>query len=245
MTPTRVWAVLNDIQIPWQDRPVLDLVCDFIRALKPHGVILNGDVVDCYELSDWDKNPLVQWGLDREIREATTLLERLAKHSKERWWIGGNHEDRLRRTLWKNPKFAHLASLQFPQLFHLSDHGFQWKPYGGVLHLGKLLVTHGSMVSKHSGWTARSHFEKYGNSILIGHTHRLGVYYRTNAKGVHAAYENGCLCRLNPEYVQYPDWQQGFSVVHVAEDGGWFHVEQIPVLKRRRFFYGGTLVEAA
>ena len=220
---------------------MVDLVLNFVGDLKPHGVILNGDITDCYELSEFDKNPLTDFTLDREIKESGAYLERIARHCKERWWLRGNHEDRLRRTLWKNPKFASVKAFQFPELFHLKDHGFRWKPYGGVLHLGKLLVTHGSMVNKHSGSTARAHFDKYGSSVLVGHTHRLGVYYRTNAKGIHAGYENGCLCRLNPEYVQYPDWQQGFSVVHV-EDDGLFSVQQIPILKRKRFFYGGTLV---
>lgn len=240
----KTWVVLNDIQIPFQDKPVLNLVLDFVDALRPHGVVLNGDVVDCYELSEFDKNPLQDAGLDREIRESAWLMDRLAHSTKERWWIGGNHEDRLRRALWKSPKFGKVRALQFPSLFNLKDNGFKWKPYGGVLNLGKLLVTHGSMVNKHSGWTARSHFEKYGNSVLVGHTHRLGVYYRTNARGVHASYENGCLCKLTPEYVQYPDWQQGFSVVHV-DDGGFFSVQLIPILKRKCFFYGSQRVEAA
>jgi hypothetical protein len=72
---------------------------------------------------------------------------------------------------------------------------------------------------------------------MIGHTHRLGIYYRTNASGTYAAYENGCLCRLDPEYAICPDWQQGFSVIHV-EANGYFHVQQIPILRRRTFFYG-------
>ena len=46
-----------------------------------------------------------------------------------------------------------------------------------------------------------------------------------------------CLCRLDPEYAQDPDWQQGFSVVHV-EDNGFYHVQQIPILKQSMFFYG-------
>jgi predicted phosphodiesterase len=233
----KTWAIINDLQIPWQDKSVLDLVLTFIEELKPHGVVMNGDVVDCYELSEFDKNPMVDYGLDREIDESRAVMGRLAKVTTERWWIGGNHEDRLRRALWKNPKFARIHALQFEQLFRLSESGFQWKPYGGILKLGKLIVTHGSSVNKHSGWTTRTHFEKYGNSVLVGHTHRLGLYYKTNAKGIHAAYENGCLCKLNPEYVQYPDWQQGFSVVHV-EDGGFFSVQQIPILNGRCFFYG-------
>ena len=238
----KTWVVMGDIQIPFQARRVLDLVLDFIDDLKPHGVVLNGDVVDCYSLSTFQKDPLRRAGLAREIRESSILLARLARHTKERWWLGGNHEDRLRRVLWENPEFAAVRALQFPELFRATEHGFRWKPYGGVLWLGKLLVTHGSLVLKHSGWTGRAHFDKYGNSVLVGHTHRLGVYYRTNAKGVHAAWENGCLCRLDPEYVQFPDWQQGFSVVHVGERG-FFNVQQIPILPGCRFFYGGTLVQ--
>ena len=238
----KTWAILSDLQIPFQDKRVLDLVLRGLKRIKPGGVVLNGDVVDCYELSEFDKNPLGQAGLEREVKEAKWLMGEL-QYIPERWWLGGNHEDRLRRYLWKRAtQFAGLDVLRFETLFGLDRAGFNWKPYGGTLKLGKLLVTHGSLVLKHSGWTGRAHFEKYGNSVLVGHTHRLGAYYRTNAKGVHAGYENGCLCRLDPEYVQYPDWQQGFSVVQVHESG-WFNVTQVPILKRRRFFYGGEMFE--
>ena len=50
--------------------------------------------------------------------------------------------------------------------------------------LGKLMVTHGSIVSKHSGTSGKNHLEKYGTSILHGHTHRLGVYYKRDVRGV-------------------------------------------------------------
>ena len=234
----RTWVVANDLQIPFQDQPALDLVCKFISDLKPYGIILNGDVVDCYSLSTFDKNPLTDARLEREIQEASGLMAELAKWTKERWWLGGNHEDRLRRALWREPQFAGLRALKFPVLFNLAENGFQWKPYGATLSLGKLLVTHGSMVRTHSGWTGRAHFEKFGGSVIIGHTHRLGAYYRTNGKGVHVAYENGCLCKLTPEYAHFPDWQQGFSVVHVDTETGFFNVQQIPVLKRRVLYYG-------
>ena len=94
----QTWAVLGDIQIPWQDKPVLDLVLAFLRDLKPYGVILNGDVTDCYPISEFTKNPLSHVGLNREIREAAWLMSALDQMGiKDRWWLGGNHEDRLRR----------------------------------------------------------------------------------------------------------------------------------------------------
>jgi hypothetical protein len=239
---TRTWVVLNDLQVPFQDKPVLNLVLDFIDDLRPYGVILAGDVNDCYELSVFDKNPLKKWTLAREIKECGDVMKRLSKHATVKVWEEGNHEDRLRRALWSNPEFASLKELQFRQLFHLDDYGFKHLPYGDVYNIGKLSTTHGDIVRKHSGASAKAHFEKIGGSVLHGHTHRLGSYYRTNSKGTHVSYENGCLCRLDPEYIRHPDWQQGFSVVHVEPRSGLFNVQQIPILNRRTFFYGGERI---
>lgn len=239
----QTWVVMNDLQIPWHDRPVTSLVLDFVDELKPHGVVLAGDIADCYELSAFDKNPLKKWTLAKEIRECGQVMKRLGKHTKERVWEEGNHEDRLRRALWRNPQFASLKELQFRHLFHLDDFGFRHLPYGDIYKLGKLSVTHGDIVRKHSGASAKAHLEKIGSSVIHGHTHRFGSHFKTTASGTHVAYENACLCRLDPEYVKHPDWQQGFSVVHVETGSGLFHVQQIPILNRRRFYYGGELYE--
>lgn len=236
---SRTWVVMNDLQIPFQDKAAVALVLDFVADLKPFGVVLNGDIVDCYALSTFDKDPLTPATLAREIAESSTLLARLAPHTKTRVWLGGNHEDRLRRFLWaKAPMFAGLGDLEFPALFHLADHGFEWHPYGHIIHLGKLAVTHGDIVRRHSGDSARAHYDKYGQSVLVGHTHRLGAYYHSNLAGMHGAWENGCLCSLTPEYAQHPDWQHGFAVVHV-ESTGQFQVELIPVIKSQSLIYGG------
>ena len=246
------WVVLNDIQIPFEDKIVLNnLILPFIADLHPHGVILNGDVVDMYSISDFDKNPLTPASLGVEIAGARKLMLKLSKIVKEGIWLGGNHEDRLRKWVWKNPSLLSkfplkvreniVTELDIPSIFGISDYGFQWSPYGAHHMLGKLMVTHGNMVSKHSGLTARAHFDKYGTSILIGHTHRLGVYYKRDARGVHGAWENGCLCKMTPEYAQYPNWQQGFSVVNVSPNG-LFNVQQIPLLPGPSFMYGNERI---
>jgi predicted phosphodiesterase len=243
----KTFVILNDTQIPFHDRQVLNrLVLPFIRDLKPDGVILNGDIVDCYSISTFDKNPTTQARLSEEITYAEKLMEALERFPTK-IWIGGNHEDRLRRLVWKNPYLLGsvdaktrdklVQALDFPEMFGLGKHGFQWKPYGDYHMLGKLLVTHGSMVRTHSGDTGRAHLNKYGSSVLIGHTHRGGTTYKTDVHGIHAAYENFCLCSLKPEYAQHPNWQHGFSVVHVAPSGA-FSVQPIPILERRTFFFG-------
>jgi predicted phosphodiesterase len=239
----QTWMVINDIQIPYQDTRVMALVYGFIRNLKPNGVILNGDIVDCYAISDFVRSPSGPHSIMPEVRGAGKLMGAIAPYTSSRVWIGGNHEDRLRRYEWKRlPELAEHPDLGFESLFKLSDYGFDWQPYGSFYNLGKLMVTHGSLVSKHSAISAKNHFDKYGTSVLVGHTHRLGVYYKRNVRGVHGAWENGCLCRLDPEYVQHPDWQQGFSVVNVWP-GGRYAVQQIPILPGPSFMYGGELIK--
>jgi predicted phosphodiesterase len=243
-----VWTVIGDLQMPFQDDQALNLALAFIDHLKPDGIILNGDITDCYALSAYDKNPLTPASLALEIAQTHSLMGRLA-NIPQKVWVGGNHEDRLRRYLWKRaPELGILPQLDFPQLFGLADFGFTWMPYGELYRLGKLAVTHGTLVRKHSGQTAKAHFEKYGTSVLINHTHRLGAYYKRTIEGVHGAWENGCLCRLDPEYEAHPDWQQGFSVVHVDPECGFFHVQQLPILRQARgkpfLIYGGELVSA-
>jgi len=234
-------VIVNDIQFPFEDQPVLSHVVNFIRALSPDTVILNGDICDCYSISSFVKDPMLRADIALEVQRAHELMESL-HHVPERVWIGGNHEARLQRYLWKQaPELAGIAGMTFQDLFRLGAHDFQWLPYGEAYHLGKLAVTHGDLVRTASGTTARAHFEKMGQSVLIGHTHRMGAYYKTQMGRPHVAYENGCLCNLKPEYVKNPDWQQGFSVVHYDPKSGEFVVQQVPIFRMHGevvFYYG-------
>jgi len=237
----RSWLVTNDWQIPYQDSQVINgLFMPFLRWLQPYGIILNGDMVDNHSLSEFAKDPLNKPDL---ITEATIMRSYMAeigkvKSIKKRIWIGGNHEDRLRRYMWQHASRLQLAVDQtFESVFEPKRYRFEYHPYGYVYPLGSLDVTHGSIVRAASGGSAKAHFDKRGGSVIVGHTHRLGTYYRTNAKGTHVSIENGCLCSLTPEWVQEPDWQQGWSVVHVGDDG-FFNVQQIPVINRKTIFYG-------
>ena len=236
------WVVINDIQIPFQDQRVLAMVVKFINRLKPYGIILNGDIVDMEPFSTYERSPNAH-RIQAEIDGARKLMKDLVgSGAKEKYWLGGNHEDRLRRYIWRVAPALQLEIMDVPTLFGLAEFGFVWKPYGRKVRLGKLIVTHGTVVRQHSAYSAKAMFEKYGNSVMFGHTHRLGTYYRSDDNGTHVAVENGCLCRLDPGYTIDPNWQQGFSVVHVGA-GGLFNVQQIPILKGKFFFWGGERID--
>lgn len=230
-------AVLSDIQFPFHDGPALAAALDHVDAFKADTVILNGDILDMYSISDFLKDPRKGWANLKLERDLVHELQEEFNDGRQVIWLGGNHEARWRRRLWSSRESSEIRRLIDEQYQVPDDEGDLFRdifvkpwvtyyPYHHVLSLaaGNLLITHGETVSKHAGQTARMHVERYGTSVIVGHTHRMGAAPRTQMGVPYAGWENGCLCRLDPEYVQFPNWQQGFSTVTI--DGPKFHVRQ-------------------
>jgi predicted phosphodiesterase len=218
-----------------------------LKKNKVDEIVLNGDIVDCQPISTFDKRPFSPSSLDLEIEELGKFIKELQKITTKITYIGGNHEDRARRWIWKNEAIHRLgqdrgiqvSKLSFATLYGLDELGVKYLEYGEGIWLGKLYVYHGKIVRKHSAYSARSEWEGNGCSTLTGHTHRMGRYSVTLRGGTYASFENACLCSLNPEYIKgVPNWQHGFSIIHVSPNG-LFNVNQIDILKRSSLFYGG------
>jgi hypothetical protein len=149
----------------------------------------------------------------------------------------------MQRYLWaKAPELASLDELRLPNLLKLPGLGIDWHPHNNPYRVGKLLFLHGHIVRRHAGASAQAHVQRYGESVIHGHAHRLGHYSVRQGTVTHGGWENPCLCGLNPEFDPSPNWQQGFSVVHHEEDG-WFSVEQVHYLNGRYGWRGVTYGE--
>ena len=243
---TKLAVIVNDLQVPFHDVASVKAVLKFVAEVKPDALVLNGDIGDFYEVSDFDKDPARKTNLQTELAAVRTVIDAFAAAAPKakKFWNDGNHEDRLRRYLWKHPELASLETLTIPSQLKLAKYGFEYHPYGEGFWLNrKFFVVHGDIVRSKSSFTARAMYERYLCSGISGHTHRLGSYYNVahtvDGPEVFGWWENGCLCAMTPEYVQHPQWQQGFAVVHY-DDGptGRFQVVQVPVLDGM-FIYGG------
>lgn len=243
--PEGIVAIINDPHIPFHDPPVLAAVEEFLFEHKPDVLIYDGDMIDFYQLSKFDKDP----GRTKNMQGELDLLEQmLQRHcvklpDTEKYFIIGTHEKRLKSYLWtKAPELSSLRCLTVPELLGLEDKGITLVDFEqGVIINGIFLVLHGDIVSVHSSYTAKRLFEKHGGCGMAGHTHRIGSYYRRDRFGTWGWWENGCLCSLNPDWIQNPNWIQGFSLVHFIDNRFW--VEQIPIIESK-FMYGGKLYGA-
>jgi len=231
---------IGDIHVPFHDHVAVKLLVEFLKWFQPQRIYLIGDVVDFYPLSRFDRDPARIGTLQIELDECVDLfteIRDICPHA-EMFFREGNHEKRLTRYLWQHDEIESLRCLDIKELLNLEELHIEHIEYNGHLdHYRSFLVEHGDLCRKHSGYTARAMMEKRQLSGICGHTHRLGAHYQTDHAGQKVWYENGCLCRLDPEYiVGKPNWQQGFTIAHNWENR--FQVEQVPVMRGRIFCHG-------
>jgi hypothetical protein len=233
-----VWY--SDTHFPHHDQGALEVVLAVIQALQPEGVVHGGDLLDCYRISAFSKDPNHLHSLQDEIDQARAHLHQvaqLAPHA-DRWLLEGNQEDRLRRLIWDLPggasELARLTAFKqaitWPVLLGLDEIGWTFVPADQQTRtpiLPKLITKHGTVVRKWSGFTAKGEWERYGKGGVSGHTHRLGAFYHRDHNGSHLWVESGCTCSLSPDYMIDPDWQQGFLVITHTKDGERYTVEDV------------------
>lgn len=211
-------VVFSDLHIPFQDHKLCETALEFVRYYRPGAIHLLGDVVDFYACSKFAKDPLRKETLQDELDEAREFLFDLRKavgKDCEIIYSQGNHERRLERYLATNAReLASLRCLRMEELLDFERNRIKYRQQIEPYKRGHLWLLHGEVVRKHAGVTARAHYEKIGGSVLVGHSHRLGKFYRTDGDQIsYKGVENGCMCSLEPEYMTFPDWQQGWSII--------------------------------
>jgi len=208
--------VFSDIHAPFHDKNAIALAAKVAKWWQPQVAIYNGDDLDFYQLSRFDKNPARTWRTQDEIdiwhiECVAPINAALGKCRKIK--VPGNHEDRLRRKLWANPDLFGLRSLELPELLQLTQYGIEYAELR--VRLGNVLeVSHGTRVAKWAGYTARSEQElrRYSIDTITGHVHRAGKFVTRVGDGYTVGQENPCLCSLSPEYMTDPDWVQGITL---------------------------------
>lgn len=222
------FIVLSDIHFPYHDDKALKAVYKFLDQHPINSIILNGDILDFYDVSSFDKDPDRINSLQKEIDLAQKFFKKLRDLSPDSRivFVKGNHCSRLERYLKKHPELYSLEALKLPNLLGLDKFNIEYKDKG--FKLGSLKIIHGDMVRKFSGYTARGELEKHDSSGISSHTHRGGVYYYRTPERYLAWFESFCLCDLNPFYVSEPNWQQGFLYGYIEKDS--FAVTPIPIV---------------
>lgn len=226
---------ISDVHLPFQDRAAWQLTLNVINELKPDLVFMGGDILDCYAVSQYDKDPSRKLTLQQDLNyafEEFSKVRKAAGKSAEIVFLEGNHETRLTRYLSsKAEELSVLNALRLPELLNLDKLKIKWIENGTRTKIGKLWHLHGNEVAGGGANIAKAKFDKLGSNVIFGHHHKMQSYIKRNYEGeVCGAWANPCLSDLQPDYAHFTDWVLGFSIIEYSPTGN-FHVEQVAISK--------------
>jgi hypothetical protein len=164
--PIRVFIV-PDVHAPFHDKRAVKTTLQAIPAFKPDRLVFLGDGPDCYEISDFAKDPARKLDFNGEMKLVNQLWDKFdAVKPKESFYILGNHEDRLSRFIAKRaPELHGFVSIE--QIMRLRERGYEITKYGDELVMGRLRFSH--EYGQTGPYCAKKSRESVGHNIVFGH----------------------------------------------------------------------------
>ncbi len=208
----------GDTQYPDVDEKALNSVLLMNQDFKATHVWLMGDMLNVTTLS--------KFGFPAGYR--ITLGEEVKIH-----YLEGNHELRLKKFMDRNASLLDdldepngEKTIDLPRLLNLRELGIKWTPYWEDEKAGDTTVLHGNLARVKGGYTAQAYIDRYGESVMAGHSHRLALIERTQSGKVKFGIETGSLCKRDMvvPYVKsgQADWQQGCAIIGIDKQNTAF-----------------------
>ena len=223
---------ISDAQVPFQDNKSIETAFTWLKDKGINTLFLNGDLIDFYQLSNFQKDPRKR-NFKKEYYTILQMLEYIRNFFPDitiYYNLDANHELRYERYMMI--KAPELLSLELPEtrledLLKLSSFGII--PLRGNHHImiGKLPVVHGhtlfngqtSPVS-----TARTVWMKAKSSAIASHCHQVNEYTvrLPFSDEIQTCWTTGCLMDLNVEYNRHGhSYAHGFAYIETDRDGSY------------------------
>ena len=227
--------ILADLQIPYHDRDAIELALKYGEKRAPETIILNGDIIDCFAQSRFEKDPReVNW--KREKDATNQFLRHLrGRFPKARIiFKDGNHEERYQRWMaFKAPELLDIKEFSLDSALGFHALGIEHLDRMQHIRIGHLNVVHGHEWGGRGGGgvnPARWLYLRANATAICGHFHRTSSHAETDMNGsVTATWSAGCLCGLTPRWMRYNKWNQGFA--YVESDSSGFRVDNPKIIR--------------
>lgn len=224
---------LTDIHLPYHDINALTLALEYGKQKNVNTIYLNGDIMDCYQVSFHEKDPRKR-DMAHEFDVARQFLDLLAREFPKAkiFWKEGNHCMRWERYLRvKAPILLGMDEFRLSVILKLRERGIEWIPNHQLVKIGKLCAIHGNEMKGGGGINvARTLWLKASTNIIAGDKHKTQEMIETDIENKsYGAWSVGCLCELNPEYLPYNRWNLGFAHITVEKDS-IYHVRNMRII---------------
>jgi predicted phosphodiesterase len=217
--------LLADIHIPYHSISALTCAIKYGKNVTVNTILLNGDIMDCYSISKFLKDPRKR-SIKYELESTRQFLDVLAKEfpTAKIFWKDGNHERRYENYLKiKAPELLDIEEFRLDILLGFGARGIEKIDDDKIVMAGKLPILHGHEFSRHSGSgvkPARSALLKAKHCVIVSHLHTTSEDCKNKINGeLLTAWSTGCLCELNPEYARINEWNHGFAHIKIDKNG--------------------------
>ena len=213
-------ASLSDIHIPYHSLTALKPTLAWLKKFNPDVILLNGDTVDFYQLSRFEKDPRERSVAD-ELAAAKQFLDYLQENFPKAKiiWKDGNHDERYQSYLRvKAPELLDVPEFRFARLMEFSQRGIGYVTDKQLIQVGEhLTILHGHEYAAPVIGpvnAARGLFLRTKACALVGHHHQSSEHTEPTVNGkMITTWSQGCLCDLHPLYMPLNKWNHGFAII--------------------------------
>ena len=230
----------SDQHIPYHDPRYIDLWFQVMKWFRPDAIDYLGDTSDqdCFskysvgtsnEFLSQIAKPVTEeitpfiMEQERPVAEFYAQTRKMRKNA-DIFIALGNHCVRVFD--YVDRKMPESAKAITPEsLWKLDSLGINYIHYADLpkKRYGDIHVHHGNAISQHAGESVRKDVENFGVSIIRGHSHRAGTFYKTYElkNETLRGYEIGHSTDIKSSGMSYTNqhnWQAGFAVAHVVDD---------------------------
>ena len=218
-------GIFGDVHIPFHDNTALETMFIKFEEENVDSILINGDLLDFYQLSFHEKDPRVIHFKD-EIEAGKEFLAYLRDRFPgiPIYYITGNHENRFERYLRiKASELLDMDEFRLDVILHVAEYRIEFIPFRSKVVFGDYTIEHGDKIPGAGGVVpARTLLMRLKSNSIVNHFHKssessqrvYGVGEPTTIK----AYSLGCMCDLAPEYMEINEWNHGFAILKRIKD---------------------------
>lgn len=219
--------VMADLHIPYHDVDSINNILDFAQDKNIDTIVLLGDILDCYQLSTFTKDPSKP-NMMQQITIGKQFLQKLRKMFPNARIIykQGNHQFRIKRTLWENNAKLYELMNQYMILNLLGLEQLNIEYLIQPFRIGKLWYLHGHQYN--GGRSQAQHIPEMfmkvvHDNFIVAHYHRVQTKDFKKIDGqIISGYAIGHLA-MPMDYSMINKWAKSFSIISYSEDGSFVH----------------------
>ncbi len=216
--------VLSDVHIPFHSKKHFEMAIE--RGIKNDVdfVLLNGDFLDFYGLSRWEKDPRIRNFMDERVMMVAGLNYIRSRFPKARIvFKEGNHEERYECYMaTKAAEIFGIEDFEFEKVFRLNDFGIEYVKNKRPIKLNELFILHGHEYKfniSNPVNPARGLYMRTKVNSMCGHFHQSSNHSESNLEGKYiTTWSIGHLGDPHPKYMPLNKWNWGFAEIETCGD---------------------------